>query len=142
MSSIYIELAIGAALAFFTLSLSLLVSAVQEGITRLLGTRAKFLWAYLRDQFDGGRQAEKGQQNDSTADEASPSLLPATALQFIRLGGVDTRPDFEDTLVRSSVERAEMTTANGLYQRLRQIDYPCAETKTKTAEPDWPLVDR
>jgi hypothetical protein len=118
MSSIYIELAIGAALAFFVLSL--LVSAVHEGVTRLLGIRAKFLWAYLRDQFDG----EPGEKTGGAADvDTVPALLPATALQFIKLGGVDTRPVFDSRPASSTISREEMTTADGLYQRLRQIDY-------------------
>jgi hypothetical protein len=121
MSSIYIELAIGVALAFF--ALSLLVSAVHEGLTRFFGVRAKFLWAYLRDQFDGGGPSGSHNQRGGAGDsETVPPLLPATALQFIRLGRVDTRPVFENQLARSAVDAAEMTTADGLYQRLRHID--------------------
>ena len=51
MQSVYIELAIGLVIAFFLLSL--LVSGVNEGINRVLGIRAKFLWAYLGDLIDG-----------------------------------------------------------------------------------------
>jgi hypothetical protein len=120
MSSIYLELAIGVALAFF--ALSLLVSAVQEGVTRLLGIRAKFLWAYLRDQFGDGL-AENGNQSGGAGADNGHSLLPATALQFVKLGGVDTRPVFDSKPARPAIHSGERTTADGLYQRLRLIDY-------------------
>jgi hypothetical protein len=120
MSSIYLELAIGVALAFF--ALSLLVSAVQEGVTRLLGIRAKFLWAYLRDQFGDGL-AEKGNQSGGAGADDGHSLLPATTLQFVKLGGVDTRPVFDSKPARPAIHSGERTTADGLYQRLRLIDY-------------------
>jgi hypothetical protein len=120
MSSIYLELAIGVALAFF--ALSLMVSAVQEGVTRLLGIRARFLWAYLRDQFGDGL-AENGNQSGGAGADNGHSLLPATALQFVKLGGVDTRPVFDSKPARPAIHSGERTTADGLYQRLRLIDY-------------------
>lgn len=50
MDSLYLDLAIGLAVAFFLLSL--LASGVNELIVRVLGVRAKFLWASLRDLLD------------------------------------------------------------------------------------------
>ncbi|WP_152990571.1 hypothetical protein [Sphaerimonospora mesophila] len=54
--SYYADLAIGLVLAF--LLLSLLVSGINEGIVRLLAIRSKFLWAYLRDTFDGAEKPD------------------------------------------------------------------------------------
>jgi len=54
--SVYLDFAIGLALAF--LLLSLLVSGINEGLVRLFSVRSKFLWAYLRDTLDGGLPPE------------------------------------------------------------------------------------
>jgi hypothetical protein len=120
MQTVYVELAIGLALAFFLLSL--LVSGMQEGINRVFAIRAKFLWAYLRDLFD--------------PPATGPSRLPTSLVDvLIRLpfnkittldGKVgDPRPLFGAPPPEAVVaaEPAPRMPTDDLYRRLRGIDY-------------------
>jgi hypothetical protein len=107
LNSVYIDLAIGLVLAF--LLFSLLVSGVNEGLVRLLGIRSKFLWAYLRDTFDGP--------------EGKKSWIPSTIGEvFAHLPfGNDARPAFSP--LPAPVQSTATTWAGQLYERLREIDH-------------------
>jgi hypothetical protein len=146
--STYADLAIGLALAF--LLLSLLVSGINEGMVRLLGVRAKFLWAYLRDTLHGGT-AETGpvlsrigrvvarlsrlpviggffgrSLRDFLPAQAG-SRLPGTVpgvflkLPFIR----DARPRFTAEPAPGEIPTTGSLT-DAFYQRIQEIDHGMA----------------
>jgi hypothetical protein len=128
MSSVYIELALGLALAF--LIFSLLVSGIQEGITRLTGLRAKFLWAYFRDQFD--------RRTTDTSESRLPSTVPQLAWLTRQSGKADPRPECSNRPASALVADYTSTTeeqhaaagaaatylisAEALHERLGEID--------------------
>jgi hypothetical protein len=116
LSSIYIELGIGLVLAF--LLMSLLVSGINEGLNRVFAIRAKFLWAYLRDIIQGGPSPESSRLPTSVAD-----VLFRAPLNMMPDG--DPRPAFAappppPTVTKRGVDRL----ADGLYERLQEIDRP------------------
>ncbi|RBQ20192.1 hypothetical protein DP939_10265 [Spongiactinospora rosea] len=120
MISIYLDLAIGLAVAF--LLLSLLVSGLNEGVVRLLSIRSKFLWAYLRDTMDGA--------------PGGKSWIPKRIRDvFFRLPfAEDPRPRHTPEpapAVVSAVPQPDAAGRDGpadltghLYERLREIDHP------------------
>ena len=55
IDSEYLDLAVGMAVVFFLAGM--VVSGLNEGIAWLTRVRAKFLWSYLYDLFDGDRSA-------------------------------------------------------------------------------------
>ncbi|MGD9961093.1 hypothetical protein [Nocardioides sp.] len=110
MNSAYIDLAIGLALAFFLLSL--LVSGLNELMVRILGVRAKFLWASLEDLLD--RPGERSRTPSGVLDIVGFSLLPSR----------DRRPslrEFPTVPEPRAAEPAQLTAA--LHDRISGIDF-------------------
>lgn len=88
MNSVYIDLAIGMALAFFLLSL--VASGLNELMVRVLGVRAKFLWATVRDLLD----------KPHTADGQPASRTPNGVLDIVSFALLkDYRPEFQESAV-------------------------------------------
>lgn len=89
----YLDLAIGLAVIFFLCSL--VVSGLNEGLNWLTRVRAKFLWAYLHDLFDGNRDKALpqgwggianlwGKRNDVRPDVGTASLgRPTTPADWL-----------------------------------------------------------
>src|SRR5262245_15643754 len=71
VDSVYIDLAIGMAVAFFLLSL--LPSGLNETLTLITRIRSKFLGAYLNEQFT----AKATSQPAGTAARAATRAMPA-----------------------------------------------------------------
>jgi len=112
MNSAYVDLGIGLALAFFLLSL--LASAVNEAIVRLLGVRAKFLWASLRDLLD-----QKPADNESRTPNGIFDIV-----SFATSPGRDQRPDFNSVtpeLGTATETLPHLTTK--VHERISGIDF-------------------
>ena len=89
----YLDLAIGLGVIFFLCSL--VVSGLNEGLNWLTRVRAKFLWAYLHDLFDGNRDKALpqgwggianlwGKRNDVRPDVGTASLgRPTTPADWL-----------------------------------------------------------
>jgi hypothetical protein len=118
MQSVYIELAIGLALAFFLLSL--LVSGAQEAVNRAFGIRGKFLWAYLGDLLEGPTAGNKSRLPASLADILL--RLPSNKLPRKDQGSEDPRPQFDPRPPPASVTQDRSLTQD-LYERLQGIDF-------------------
>jgi hypothetical protein len=112
MPATYTELAIGLALAF--LLLSLLVSGINEGLSRLMGIRSKFLWAYLRDMIEG--------QPAGTEKSRLPSSVADILLRVPtnKMPGGDPRPEYKAPPPPATPSQKK--GAAGLYERLQEID--------------------
>ncbi|MDF5755640.1 hypothetical protein [Spongiactinospora sp. TRM90649] len=128
MISVYLDLAIGLAVAF--LLLSLLVSGLNEGVVRLLAIRSKFLWAYLRDTLDGpspdGKSWIPKRIRDvffklPFAEDPRPEHTPEPAPAVVSAPGVPGPSGDSGDEARGDA-RPDLTL--NLYERLREIDHP------------------
>ncbi|MEV7009349.1 hypothetical protein [Streptosporangium sp. NPDC051022] len=127
MISVYVDLAIGLVLAF--LLLSLLVSGLNEAVVRLLGIRSKFLWAYLRDTFDGGpgkgrswipsRIIDVFAKLPFSSQDPRPRHAPDPAPSVVEPMPVDPSAVLAE---EAPVPPVDMTER--LYERLQEIDHP------------------
>jgi hypothetical protein len=117
MDSAYIDLAIGLAVAF--LLLSLVVSAANEAIVRVLGVRAKFLWASLRDLLEPS-DTEDGKSVNRTPDGV------VDIVTFCISPTQDQRPAYRrgpSGTMTAAGGPEELTLVEDLHDRLSAIDF-------------------
>jgi hypothetical protein len=138
VDAVYIDLAVGLAVAFFLLSLA--PSALNEAVAFVTRIRSKFLWAYLNQQFTAKDAAQPegtaakeatfaveptapGAQHvtqPAAAGKASAAALPSSPRGVFRLmradATTDPRPDAAD------VVSDETPFVDRLHRQLRPID--------------------
>jgi hypothetical protein len=127
---IYLDVAIGVAVAFFLLSL--LPSGINEAVAFVTRVRSKFLWAYLNQLFTAA--APSGSDGEQTGDQAADSAA-AKARRFVPLAPAPATAatDAGGTSERGATRRATVRMA-------RSVGAPSAAASIGLPATSWEML--